>query len=75
MTDSIPPGWGGRKENFSESLYILGRLKPGVSVEQATANLNVLFPQILHSFPDAKLTPDNVAALQRRVFDAIIFDA
>ena len=57
MADVIPPGWGKYKENFSESLYILGRLKPGVTMEQATANVNVLFPQILRSFPDAKLTP------------------
>ena len=65
MQGVIPPEWGERKQNFSESLYILGRLKPGVSVQQATANVNVLFPEILHSFPDAKLTPDNVAALAR----------
>ncbi len=30
----IPPGWGNYKANFSESLYILGRLKPGVTMEQ-----------------------------------------
>ena len=65
MAGLIPPGWGSYKENFSESLYILGRLKPGVTMEQATANVNVLFPQILHSFPDAKLTQENVADLAR----------
>src|SRR5579864_6499559 len=65
MVASIPPGWNGRKENFSESLYILGRLKPGVSVQEATANVNVLFPQILRSFPDAKLSQDNVVRLGR----------
>jgi ABC-type antimicrobial peptide transport system permease subunit len=36
-----------------------------VSVEQATANVNFLFPQILHSFPDAKLSQENVARLAR----------
>ena len=65
MAQTIPPGWGRYKENFSESLYIIGRLKPGVSVEQATANVNFLFPQILHSFPDAKLSQENVARLAR----------
>src|ERR1700722_12114955 len=63
MAGVIPPGWGSYKGNFSESLYILGRLKPGVTMEQATANINVLYPQILHSFPDAKLTQENVANL------------
>ena len=61
----IPPNWGAYKNNFSESLYILGRLKPGVSVEQATAETNVLFRQILLGFPDAKLTQHNLENLKR----------
>jgi predicted permease len=65
MAGVIPPGWGSYKGDFSESLYILGRLKPGVTMEQATANVNVLFPQILRGFPDAKLTHENVADLAR----------
>ena len=56
----LSPNWKGAKENFSESLWIIGRLKNGVSIEQATANVNVLFPEILHSFPDAKLTQTNL---------------
>jgi predicted permease len=65
MAGVIPPGWGNYKGDFSESLYILGRLKPGVTMDQATANVNVLFPQILRGFPDAKLTQENVANLAR----------
>src|SRR5271170_6785005 len=65
MAGVIPPGWGNYKGDFSESLYILGRLKPGVTMEQATANVNILFPQILRGFPDAKLTQENVADLAR----------
>ena len=65
MASVIPPGWGHYKANFSESLYILGRLKPGVNMEQAAANVNVLFPEILRSFPDARLTQQNVARLTR----------
>lgn len=65
MADVIPPGWGNYKANFSESLYILGRLKPGVTMQQATANANVLFPQILRGFPDAKPTQENIADLAR----------
>src|SRR5271156_3749796 len=63
MAQTIPPGWGGYKNNFSESLDILGRLKPGVTMEQATANVNVLFPQILRSFPDARLSQENLGRL------------
>ncbi len=60
MADVIPPGWGGYDKNFTEGLYILGRLKPGVTREQATANANVLFPQILRGFPDANLSQWNL---------------
>ncbi len=63
MAGLIPPHWGKYKDDFSESLYILGRLKPGVSIAQATANANVLFRSILLSFPDAHLTKDNLAHL------------
>jgi predicted permease len=69
MAGVIPPGWGKYKENFSESLHILGRLKPGVTMERATANVNIVFPQILRSFPDAKLTQENLTKLQRAHVD------
>jgi predicted permease len=65
MAGLIPPHWGQYKGNFSESLYILGRLKPGVSTAQATANVNVLFRSILLSFPDALLTQQNLVSLNR----------
>jgi len=63
MTDFMPPGWGGHKDNFSESLHLFGRLKPGVTAAQATAQVNVLFRQILTGFSDAKLTQEKMAAL------------
>jgi predicted permease len=65
MAGVIPPNWGAYKDNFSESLYLFGRLKPGVSMEQATANTNVLFRQILLGFPDAKLTEHNLENLRK----------
>ena len=65
MAKAIPPNWGGYKSDFYEPLYIFGRLKPGVSVAQATANTNVLFRQILLGFPDAKLSQENLQSLYR----------
>ena len=65
MAGVIPPNWGSYKGDFSESLYIIGRLRPGVSLGQATANTNVLFQQILRGFPDAKLTSQNLENLAR----------
>ena len=63
MAGLIPPHWGQYRSDFSESLYIIGRLKPGVSMAQATANTNVLFRSILLSFPDARRTKLNLANL------------
>ena len=61
MIKVVPPYYGGYNDNFSKSLNLIGRLKPGVSIEQATANGNLLFQQITRSFPDAKLTQLNLA--------------
>jgi predicted permease len=63
MEPQIPPGWGNNKDDFYEALYIFGRLKPGVTMAQATGNTNVLFRSILLGFPDAKLTKENLASL------------
>jgi len=46
MMRSVPPHWEGYKDNFSESLLLFGRLKSGVTSQQATANVNLLFQQI-----------------------------
>jgi len=65
MVAQVPPNFGGYKENFSESLLLIGRLKPGISMSAATSNVNLLFRQILRGFPDAKLTQENVTKLDR----------
>jgi len=47
MMKSMPFDWSGYKDNFFQSMHIIARLKPGVSPEQATANVNVLYQQII----------------------------
>jgi predicted permease len=49
MENEISPGWNGLASIDFQSLYLFGRLKPGVSVAQATASTNLLFRQILRS--------------------------
>ena len=49
MEKEISPGWNGVQDKFFESLYLIARLKPGVTLEQATANTNLLFKQILRT--------------------------
>ena len=65
MVKDVPPHFGGYKDDFSESLLIMGRLKPGVSIAEATANVNVLFRQILISFAGARLDQENKQKLDR----------
>src|SRR5580698_1483822 len=65
MVKAVPPHFGGYKEDFSESLLIMGRLKAGTSIAEATSNVNLLFRQILLGFPDAKLSQENLQKLDR----------
>jgi ABC-type antimicrobial peptide transport system permease subunit len=48
-----------------ESLHLMARLKPGVTMAQASANANVLFQQILRGFSDAPLTRENLQELDK----------
>ena len=50
MEKEISPGWNGLEKNLFQSLYVVARRKPGVSMEQAGANTNLLFKQILHEY-------------------------
>jgi predicted permease len=65
MVKEVPPNFGGYKDNFSESLLIMGRLKPVVSIAEATANVNVLFREILISFAGSKLDQENQQRLDK----------
>src|SRR5581483_5000480 len=48
MEAQIPPAhWNLRKDKLAQSLYLIGRLKDGVSSEQANAAVNLLFAQAL----------------------------
>jgi predicted permease len=64
MMQQVPPNFTGYADNFSESLYLMGRLKPGVTLEQATTNVNLVFQQILRGFPDATLSEKNLEKLK-----------
>ncbi|MGB6688818.1 MAG: ABC transporter permease, partial [Terracidiphilus sp.] len=70
MVAAVPPHWGGYKDNTSESLYIIGRLKPGVTPGQATTNVNLVFQQIFQRGLSAGLagpkTREYAAILKQR---------
>jgi predicted permease len=50
MEKEISPGWNGLDKNLFQSLYIVARRRPGVRMEQAEANTNLLFKQTLHRY-------------------------
>jgi predicted permease len=65
MMQAVPPHWAGYADNFSESLYVIGRMKPGVTLEQVTTNVNLVYQQILRGFPDSPLSQKNLDALSK----------
>ncbi len=65
MQKEIPPGYDGYSDQMFESLHLMARLKPGVSMDQANANANLLFQQILRGFSGAPLTQENLQKLDK----------
>lgn len=49
MEKEVSPGWNDLSNKWFQSLYLIARLKPGVTVTQAAANTNLLFKQILRN--------------------------
>ena len=56
MEKQVSPGWNGLDDKNFESLYILGRLKPGISAGQAQANVNLLARQIWQEYAGSTLS-------------------
>jgi len=65
MEKQVSPGWNGLDNKWFESLYVLARLKPGVSTKQAEANVNLLARDIWHEFAGPVLTKEQQQTLQR----------
>jgi len=65
MQKDVPPGWDGYRDNTFESLHLMARLKPGVTMEEASANANLSFQQILRGFSGARLTQQNLQELDK----------
>ena len=66
MEKQLPPmHWNGRSDEEVQSLYLIGRLKEGVTAEQATASVNLLFKQSLEARAGAQPEPRKAQAMQR----------
>ena len=72
MNAQLPPGWGGEKairDPSFQALYILARLKPGVSAPQASAQVNLVFNQSLHERVGPHPTEKDLSAIQRALIE------
>jgi predicted permease len=62
MEKEISPGWNGLDNKWFQSLYLVARLKPGVTVAQATANTNLIFKQLIENeYLGASPSPKDLA--------------
>ncbi|HKQ08473.1 MAG TPA: ABC transporter permease, partial [Blastocatellia bacterium] len=66
MEAQLPPAhWNVRNEKLSQSLYLIGRLKNGVSAEQASAAVNLLFKQSLQELAGPQPAAERAQAIER----------
>jgi len=65
MQKEIPPGWDGYQDSMFESLHLMARLKPGVTMTEASADSNLLFQQILHGLAGVPLNQENLQELDK----------
>ena len=64
MEKEISPGWNGLDNKFFQSLNLIGRLKPGVTVAQASAETNLLYKQILPGYLGAQPSQKQLTSIQ-----------
>jgi predicted permease len=66
MEKQLPPAhWDTRNKNDYQSLFVIGRLKDGVSMQQANAAVNLLFKQSLQERAGAQPTAEVLQKIQR----------
>jgi predicted permease len=63
MEKEISPGWNGLDNKFFQSLYLIGRLKPGVTAAQASAETSLLLKQIVRSYLGPQPSETHLAGL------------
>jgi predicted permease len=63
MQKDVPPGFDGYNDARFESLHLMARLKPGVTLAEATANANLLFQDILRNSSGLALTQEDLQKL------------
>jgi predicted permease len=57
------PGWNGLGDKLFQSLYLIGRLRPGTTAALASAETNLLFKQIVGSYLGPKPSEKHLAEI------------
>jgi len=65
MEEQLPPGWKGLNNRMFQSLYLIGRLNSGVSGEQAGAEANLLFKQLLLEYSGPQPSAERLQDIQQ----------
>src|SRR4030095_15905841 len=69
MQEQLPPHFKGLSNNAFQSLYLVGRLKDNVRVEQAGVEVNLLFKQILREYAGAQPSEQQLQNIQHVQID------
>jgi len=70
MEKEISPGWNGISDKDFQSLYLIARRRPGISVAEAGAATNSLFRQIIRSeYLGANPSPNDLAKLSHATIE------
>ena len=70
MEAQMPPAhWNGRNDGTFQSLYLIARLKNGVSTQQASGAMNLLFKQSLQEQVGTQASPERLQQIQRAGFE------
>ena len=70
MQQKLPPAyWEGRTDKKFQSLYLIGRLRDGVSADQAKAVVNVVLKQSLQELAGSQPSEDVLQKIQRANVD------
>ncbi|MGH9653410.1 MAG: ABC transporter permease, partial [Bryobacteraceae bacterium] len=71
MEKQISPGWNGSglHKKWVQSLYIVGRRRPGVGAREASANTNLLFKQILREYVGPHPSPRQLQEIRHARID------
>jgi predicted permease len=64
MEEQLPPHYKGLSNKMFQSLYLVGRLKDNVNAEQADAETNLLFKQVLNDYAGPQPSAEQLQDIQ-----------